>query len=425
VPPESATMRPSVCAPKVGLFHPGTQHAYMTALALQRAKMLAWFATSLYYRPGSLEDRALRLLPSRLRDAALRQFRRRRHDDLDDSLIVTRSRWEWQVLLAQRLLPDSSWPERLIRRRNRLFGPFVAGLAQRCPPSLLYGYDGASREAFEGVRERRIPCVLDQTIVAASWRRRLAEEEKARAPQVWCHDLDHTIPYDVEREQAEHALAHTVVCACEFSRASLVDQGVAPEDIVVVPYGVDSDLFRPAPRLSEPRFRLLFVGAIVPRKGVRHLLEAARRLHLPRGSVGLVGHLGVPREALAPYEDLCVHVPHVPRNELPALYRQGAVFAFPTLIEGFGLVLLEAAACGLPIVATTNCGAPELFGDARCGALVPPADLEALTETLGDLLSKPEEAREMGRQARLRAEHFTWQRYQQGLTSALTNRLAP
>ena len=410
--------------PRVGLFHPGTQHVCATALALQRADMLAWLATGLYYRPGSLQDRALRLLPPRVCNAVLGQFRRRRCDDLDDSLIVTRSRWEWQVLLAQRLVPHSLWPDRLIRRRNRLFGRYVASLAQRCPPSLLYGYDGASREAFEGVRERGIPCVLDQTIVAASSRRRLAEEERVRAPQVWCHDLDHTTPYDVERERAEHALAHTVVCACEFSRASLVDQGVVPEDIVVVPYGVDSDLFRPAPRLSEPRFRLLFVGAIIPRKGVRYLLEAARRLHLPRGSVGLVGHLGVPREALAPYEDLCVHVPHVPRNELPALYRQGAVFAFPTLIEGFGLVLLEAAACGLPIIATTNCGAPELFGDVPCGALVPPADLEALTESLGDLLSKPEEAREMGRQARLRAEHFTWERYGQGLVAALTNRFA-
>jgi len=87
------------------------------------------------------------------------------------------------------------------------------------------------------------------------------------------------------------------------------------------------------------------------------------------------------------------------------------VFVFPSLFEGFALVILEAMAVGLPVITTPNTAGPDLIEDGKEGLIVPAGDANALREAMQSLLHNPERARSMGRAAHEKAKEFTWERY--------------
>ncbi len=158
--------------------------------------------------------------------------------------------------------------------------------------------------------------------------------------------------------------------------------GADPERVDVVHHGVDHELFRPdGPVARRERPYILSVGALQPRKNFLTLIRAYRQLKRPVELL-IAGQRGwmfeeIEREA----GNGVVLLGHVSDAELPALYRGAAVVAMPSLYEGFGLPLLEAMACGAPVVASNASCFPEVAGDAAilCG---PDDWVEALRQAL-------------------------------------------
>jgi len=103
-----------------------------------------------------------------------------------------------------------------------------------------------------------------------------------------------------------------------------------------------------------------------------------------------------------------VHHPHVPKRELGARYAAADLLAFPTLGDGFGLVMQEAMCCGTPVVTTPCGGGPECITDGVDGWLIPPRDIDALVERLRAAAADRDRTAAVGRAARARAERFTW-----------------
>jgi glycosyltransferase involved in cell wall biosynthesis len=200
----------------------------------------------------------------------------------------------------------------------------------------------------------------------------------------------------------------------------------APRDRVRLIYG-GADPKRFAPRPDVSRDGVLFVGRITPHKGVDRLIAA-----LPDGArltiAGSVGHDPQPPER--DYPQLLDRmaagrqvkfVRPVPEDALPALYREAAVLALPSvhrtcygrhiaISELLGLVVLEAMASGTPVVCSALGGLPEVVDHGVTGFLVEPGNVEELRERLTEILRDPQLAGRMGRQAReLAMERFTWQ----------------
>jgi len=181
--------------------------------------------------------------------------------------------------------------------------------------------------------------------------------------------------------------------------------GLASE---VVPTGVDARFFSPAwERPSNPRPRILFAGSLRPFKGPQILLDAAARF--PQAEFVLAGD-GVmaselkeraAREKLGNVHLLGPLGPEGVREE----YRRADLFLFPSKWEGSPKVILEAAACGLPVIAR-NAYEPETVVDGQTGFLV--ANDEELFQRLEGLLSSPGERARMGRAGRTHAEKFDW-----------------
>jgi len=207
-------------------------------------------------------------------------------------------------------------------------------------------------------------------------------------------------------------------------RDTLTARGVPAAKIAVIPYGVDVERFRPPaqPRPRE-RFRLLFVGHLSQRKGIGHVLEAAKRLKgLPGLELVLVGRKVGAEAAFAPYAEHFRYVSHVPFHEVHALFQDADVFVYPSLHEGSAFVTYEALASGLPVVTTPNAGS--VVRDGIEGYVVPIRNVEALCERLERLHRDPDQRARMSEAARARALEFTWAAYRRRVAAQLDAWLA-
>lgn len=198
--------------------------------------------------------------------------------------------------------------------------------------------------------------------------------------------------------------ANRVIAVSQALRRKVVDKyGAEGSGVTVIPNGVDVSRFVPIPaveardalRLDTQRPIVLYVGAIKRSKGVDYLLRAARRLaetHERRPRFFFLGAGDHEREAKLLADELglresVVFVGNRPNTEIPLWMNACDVLVLPSLSEGFGVVLIEAMACGKPVIAT-RCGGPEEIVNPDTGILVPPRDEVALSAALDDVLSR-------------------------------------
>ncbi|MDJ1179471.1 glycosyltransferase family 4 protein [Roseofilum sp. BLCC_M91] len=181
-----------------------------------------------------------------------------------------------------------------------------------------------------------------------------------------------------------------------------------------MPYGAPLDYFHPQPK-KDSCFRALYVGRVEPRKGIHYLLKAWKNLNLSDAELCLIGINEFPSGWLDQYQDLFRYIPPVPHYSLNQYYSSASVFVFPSLVEGFGLVLLEAMACGIPVITTPNTAGPDIIMDGVEGFIVPIRDTEALQEKLDWCYDHPLELSQMGKAARKKAEQLTWSQYRKEL----------
>ena len=274
--------------------------------------------------------------------------------------------------------------------------------------------------AFRQARASGCKTVLNYPIAHHRWQYRFFAEQARKYPQFaaalpqFGPTEEHAAGLDREIE-----LADLILVGSGFVRDSFVSQGIASEKIRVIPYGADAQRFTPPaqPRRGDGPMRLLFVGQIGERKGISHLLNAYRVFQKPDTELHLVGNFVTGREVYAPYHDLFRHTPNVAQKQLPALMHAADVFVFPTLVEGMPMVVLEAMACGLPVIVTPN-GPGDVVRDGVDGFIIPPNDPDALVDRLERLYADPQLRLEMGQNARRQAEKWTWARYAQ--TAATT-----
>lgn len=195
------------------------------------------------------------------------------------------------------------------------------------------------------------------------------------------------------RRVAEYEEADFILCPSGFARQSFLDRGFEPERIITSPYGFDwPDAGEPVEPTGHPddRFVVLYVGTISVRKGLRYLMKAFGRLKHPRKELWIVGPQGS-ESGLAgvTIPENVVFKGVIKGRDLSRAYRQASVFVLPTIEDGFGLVLCEALAQGCLVIATENCGGPDLIREGEEGFIVPIRDPGAIQEKLEMVADDP------------------------------------
>lgn len=227
-------------------------------------------------------------------------------------------------------------------------------------------------------------------------------------------------------------LQYRYVCRCadrflavsEFTKREMVDiLHIPPEKIAVVPCACSSEMrpvadpaalvgLREKYRLPE-RF-VLFVGNFNPRKNLERLIRAFDRA---KGE-GLIHHLVIAGEQGWKFDRTAalrgirhsrdIHFTgYVPDGDMPALYSAAELFAFPTLYEGFGIPVLEAQACGTPVLTSNGSSLPEVGGEGA--VYVDPYDTEGICAGMRHVLDNPEIAQQLVQKGLANVQRFSWQ----------------
>jgi len=282
---------------------------------------------------------------------------------------------------------------------SRLRWPDETTAAYAYEDGALWTFRRAAREGRARVWDLPLPHYLT---IEELWR-----DEAARWPGSIA-SAPHVEPaWKKRRKDQELALATAVSVASRFTKQS-VERCEVKVPIIVTPYGFPVEAFAPRARRPDGPFTVLAVGTHDLRKGTPYLLEAWRRAAIPDAELHLVGPLRLAKPFLDGYAGLFKHWPHVAKAELAPRYAAADLLAFPTLGDGFGLVIQEAMCCGTPVVTTPCGGGPECITDGVDGWLVPPRDVDALVERFRAAARDRELAFAVGRAARARAERWTW-----------------
>lgn len=292
-------------------------------------------------------------------------------------------------------------PDALIARR---FGAFAAAHLPR-DADILVGWSSASLEAAQEARRRGMAVVIERGSTHIVHQNAVLAEAHARLGLPY-------LPIDsglMAREVEEYALADLIVTGSRAAADSFVPQGIGRDKLAVNAYGVDISRFaRLPPRRGRGPFRLLFVGQVGVRKGVPWLLQAFARLK-GRAELHLVGPVDPALRPLLPTLPLAgVHLRGPLHGAaLEAEFAAADLFCLPSLEEGFGMVVLQAMAAGLPVVASTATGAVDV--PAALPLLVPPADDRALAAALELAMTDGERRTAMAEAGPAAvADGFTW-----------------
>lgn len=324
---------------------------------------------------------------------------------LPSDLVSTRLRWSAFRHLARHAVPQA---DRMISRELvRDFDRWAA--SHLGEPSVVNGLSGFATETLSRASARGITVFCDR----GSWhileQQRVLDEEADRigAPRA---DFN---PFMLERELREYQLAKRILVPSEPARQSFIRRGIDSGRVVKVPYGVDISAFS-LPADERCPGAVVSVAAVGLRKGQHHLIQAFRMLSTRNASLTLVGPVTPGWAERLNLDQGGVRVlGAVARNRVIEELQRASVFVLASVEEGLALVIAQAMACGLPVIATEATGARELISDGVEGIVVPGTpDAQVLAEAMDSLLSDTDRARAMGVAARRKVESFGgWDRY--------------
>jgi glycosyltransferase involved in cell wall biosynthesis len=233
--------------------------------------------------------------------------------------------------------------------------------------------------------------------------------------------LDHfpNASLSLERMSEEVSLCDFLLSPSRAVTNSYVSLGFPANKIKTLSYGVDLNKFHPnmesniAKFADQSVFQLICVAAITPRKGHIYLLEAWKILKLSKARLILVGSIDpCMKPILSQYSQLFIHVSHVPNHELIAYYSSSDAFVLASIEDGFGTVVTEAMACGLPVIVSDAVGASDLVHEGKNGFMVRSRSVDDIAKAIQFLYDSRKTCMTMGEAARLSASNFySWEKY--------------
>ncbi len=259
---------------------------------------------------------------------------------------------------------------------------------------LFYGMSQCALLSMRRAVSMGMPAVLDSANChVASLFSQVAREGRAFG-----------LPHDflgertVARTAQEYELATHIRVLSTVARQTFVERGIPPERITVIPPGVDLARFRPGAGKQDDVFRIGFVGQVCLRKGVQYLLAALEGWDGREYELLIDGSSGdrVCRELLDNYRRR-VNLRQVESPRIEETYRSLSVLVLPSVEDGFGMVVAEAMACGVPVIVTEHVGARDIVREGETGFIIPPRDAASLARRLRYLYRHPDTARRMGR----------------------------
>jgi glycosyltransferase involved in cell wall biosynthesis len=304
----------------------------------------------------------------------------------------------------------NDWLMRTMRRECR-----------RVSVRAVHAYEDCSLWQFQEAKRLGKACIYDMPIgYYPAWEHTQAELAQKFVDWLPAEGLPSSRYVRTQQKRQEMELADLVLAPSSFV-AETVRTFHPHKTLALAPYGVDLEFWRAGARNERNErsevLRFIFAGQISLRKGIPLLLQAWEKAALRSAELQLVGSWYLSESKRASLPRGVNYVSALSPEALRDHYCRADVFVFPSLFEGFGLVLLEAMACGLPAIASTATAGADVLTE-NSGRVLRYGDLDALVDALRWFDQNRDRLPEMSLAARKQAEQCTWERYRLAVTEA-------
>jgi len=327
----------------------------------------------------------------------------------------------WPLELARRLWQHFPEPARVAMQPRWLL-QFDRWVAQQLPAGDLFvGWAGMCLASLQRAQTLGMKTVVERSSSHIQHQMAILTEEYAR----WGQRFVPNSPQAVARELQEYEQTTAIAVPSQFVRQTFLERGVPATKLLYLPLGVSLSQFHPLPKVDSV-FRVIFCGNLSLQKGVPYLLQAFAELNLPTAELWLVGKvLPEIRPFLQKYDRAALRVlGKRPQVELVQFYGQSSVLCLPSIQDGFGVVIPQAMACGLPVIHTPHTGGPDIVRENIDGFCVPIRNVEALKEKILFLYENPDALHEMSHNAYQQAQTaLSWKHYGERAIAAYQNLL--
>jgi len=405
------------------LSHPsGNENVRQAVRALSERGLLGEFWTSVRWDP---QYKINKLLPEKL----TRELNRRAFPHLcSDRVHLSPSRESGRLLARQLGL------SKLTRREGGFFsldavyrsldGKVAERLENTSNVDGVYAYEDGALATFRQAKRLNMKTIYELPIgYWRSYQELIAEEAELR-PE-WASTLQgiEDSPQKLRRKDEELALSSHIIVPSTFVKQTLSKACPLSAEVTVIPYGAPAIQARETEeRPSGDKLKVIFVGSLTQRKGISYLLEAVEQLE-PSIELTLIGLKAGECKVL----DRALHrrrwIPSLPHSAVLEEIGRHDVMVFPSLFEGFGLVILEAMAKGVPVITTPHSGAGDFLDSGHDGFIVPIRSADAIAEKLELLSSDREYLAALSQAAIRKAQLHSWNIYRQRLVKAVKRAL--
>lgn len=399
---------------KIIIAHPGKQHSFHTAIALEKSGMLYKYITTVYNRRGSLTNVVARFVNDKNKNKARTRFCKQ----LLDEKIVQINEFSGLILLFLMRLKNKKFYKLWRSYIYKNFEKRVAKYAIKNKVDAVISYDFCSATLFDIIAKKapNIVRILDVSIANRSFMKdnflkdcRMTKDEEIIREQsdLWNQRIMDSSKKEIEKSNFFFVPSKVV-------NDSLLYVGVNPNKIKIIPYGVDISKFNyHSKSIVKKPLKLLFVGSINYRKGIHHLLKVVSEFNPSEVTVNLAGEVNKSGVLYSKYSSFSNinFLGFVTRDKLEKIYQEADVFVFPTLGEGFGLVVLEAMSCGLPVIISNLAGGNDAITEGEDGFIFEAGNDMELKEKIQWFIDNPSKIPQMSLNARKKAEGYTWEKY--------------
>lgn len=405
------------------LSHPtGNANVRNTMRAFHEADMLAAFVTFLSTGNSPLISRLANT-------GVFKDLERRRFDKQYTNLIQTCTWPELLRVIARRsgIIPlirsETGFvsQERNNSRLGYLAARQVLSYKRKSKIKAVYCYEDAALETFEAAKSVGIRTIYEMPTGYWRAKSRLLQEEAELQP-AWASLLGGIRDSNAKcsRKDEELEMADLIVTASGFSSDTLGYSTADVSQLLELPYGAPQVTEKSVSPSRKDKLKVLFVGNLSQQKGISYMFEALKNVSSFVDTTVIGGMAKKDCTHLNRALENTQYIPSLPHNEVLNHMRQNDVLVFPTLFDGFGLVLLEAMSQGMTVIATPNCGAPDVIENDYEGFIVPIRDPQAIAEKLELLHLDRERLDAMKEAARAKASRFTWRNYRNKLATAIS-----